>query len=51
MQKKGDIFRLRKFIHIHKIENLHVFLKNIQELKIKNNVKEYFLNLFSLNHF
>ena len=29
MQKKRDIFGLRKLIQRHKIENLHVFLKNL----------------------
>ena len=45
MQKKGDTFGLRKLIQRHKIENLHVFLKNLQEFRIKKNVKEYFLRL------
>ena len=45
MEKKGDIYGLRKLIHRHKTENWHIFLKNLQELRIKNNVKEYFLRL------
>ena len=45
MQKKVDIVGLRKLIHRHKTVNLHIFLKNLQELRIKNNVKEYFLRL------
>ncbi len=45
MQKKGDTFWLRKLIQRHKTENLHVFLKNLQEFRIKKNVKEYFLRL------
>ncbi len=43
MKKKGDFIGLRKLIHRHKTENWHVFLKILQELRIKNNVKEYFL--------
>ena len=42
MQKKGDFIGLKKLIHKYKTENLHVFIKNLQELRIKNNVKEYF---------
>ena len=36
MQKKRDIFGLRKLIHRYKIENWHVFLKiyKSKELKI-----------------
>ena len=45
MQKKGDVFGLKKLIHRHKTENWHIFLKHLQELRIKNNVKEYFLRL------
>ena len=41
MEKKGDIYGLRKLIHRHKTENWHIFLKNLQELRIKNKVKEY----------
>ena len=42
MQKKGDFIGLKKWIHKHKTENWHVFFKNLKELRIKNNVKEYF---------
>ena len=35
MEKKGDISGLRKLIHRHKTENWHIFLKYLQELKIK----------------
>ncbi len=45
MQKKGDFIGLKKLIHRHKTENWHIFLKKLQELRIKNNVKEYFLRL------
>ena len=45
MEKKGDIFGLRKLIHIHKTENWYIFLKHLQELRIKNNVKEYFFKI------
>ena len=40
MEKKGDIYGLRKLIHRHKTENWHIFLKHLQELRIK-----YFLRL------
>ena len=38
MEKKGEL------IHRHKTENWHIFLKNLQELRIKNNVKESYIN-------
>ena len=34
MQKKGDVFGLKKLIHRHKTENWHIFLKKLQELRI-----------------
>ena len=45
MEKKGNIFGLRKLIHRHKTENWHIFLKYWQKLRIKNNVKEYFFKI------
>ena len=45
MQKKEDIFGLRKLIHRHKTENWHIFLKYLQELRIKNNCKRIFFNI------
>ena len=36
MQKKGDFNELKKLIHKHKTENWYVFLKYLQELRIKN---------------
>ncbi len=45
MQNKRDFIGLKKLIHKNKTENWHVFLKNLQELRIKNNVKKYFLRL------
>ena len=38
MQKKGDFNELKKLIHKHKTEKF-------QELRFKNNVKEYILRL------
>ncbi len=38
MQKKGNFIELKKLIHKHKT-------KKFQELRIKNNVKEYILRL------
>ena len=40
MQKKGCILGLRKLILRHKTENCDIFLNYLQELRIKNNVKE-----------
>jgi len=51
MEKKGDIFGLRKLIHRHKTENWNIFLKYLQGLRIKNNVKEYFLRLRFYSYF
>ena len=48
LQKKGDFIGLRKLIHKHKTENWQVFLKNLLELRIKNNVKEYFLRFYTV---
>ncbi len=42
MQNKRDFIGLKKLIHKNKTENWHVFLKNLQELRIKNNVKNNF---------
>ena len=44
MEKKGEIIGLRKLIYRHKTENWYIFLKHLQELRIKNNVKESYIN-------
>ena len=45
LQKKGDFKTISKIIHRHRTENWELFLNELYELKIKNNVKEYFLRL------
>ena len=45
LQKKGDFYLISKIIHRHRTEKWELFLKELQELRVKNNVKEYFLRL------
>ena len=45
LQKKGDFYTISKIIHKHRTENWELFLKELYDLRIKNNVKEYFLRL------
>ena len=45
LQKKGDFYTISKIIHKHRTENWELFLKELYDLKVKNNVKEYFLRL------
>ena len=45
LQKLNDNDTIKKIIHRHLSENWNTFLEKLKELKIKNNVKEYFLKL------
>ena len=45
LQKKGDFYTISKIIHKHRTENWELFLKELYDLRVKNNVKEYFLRL------
>ena len=45
LQKLKDNDTIKKIIHRHLSENWNTFLEKLKELKIKNNVKEYFLKL------
>ena len=45
LQKKGNFKKKKKKIHRHRTENWELFLNELYELKIKNNIKEYFLRL------
>ena len=45
LNKKGEFEIVKKLIHTNNWENWSNFLKLLQELKVKNNLKEYFLRL------
>ena len=45
LNKKGEFEIVKKLIHKNNWENWSNFLKLLQELKVKNNLKEYFLRL------
>ena len=45
LQKKGDYYALSKIIKRHRTEKWELFLKELYELRVANNVKEYFLRL------
>jgi len=45
LQKLNDNDTIKKIIHRHLSENWNTFLEKLKELRIKNNVKEYFLKL------
>ena len=45
LQKLNDNDTIKKIIHKHLSENWNTFLEKLKELKIKNNVKEYFLKM------
>ena len=45
LQKIKDYETIKKIINKHINENWNIFLKELQNLRIKNNVKEYFLRL------
>ena len=45
LQKKGDYYAINKIIKRHRVEKWELFLKELYELRVANNVKEYFLRL------
>ena len=45
LQKLKDYETIKKIINKHINENWNIFLKELQNLRIQNNVKEYFLRL------
>ena len=45
LQKKGDYYAINKIIKRHRTEKWELFLKELYELRVANNVKEYFLRL------
>ena len=45
LQKKGDYYAISKIIKRHRAEKWELFLKELYDLRVKNNVKEYFLRL------
>ena len=45
LQKIKDYETIKKIINKHINENWNIFLKELQKLRIQNNVKEYFLRL------
>ena len=45
LQKKGDFYAISKLIKKHRTEKWELFLKELYNLRVANNVKEYFLRL------
>ena len=45
LQKLNDYETIKKIIHKHLTDNWNTFLEKLKELRIKNNVKEYFQKL------